>query len=110
MKQTNLFDDPPQFGTEPRKLVRTHAPKTSVDAACKIDTTKGERRVYDTIVAAGQSGCISDDVLAAHPDCSYSTITARYKSLEDKNLIYYQGDTRNGRSGREQRIMRAVKL
>ena len=99
--------EPPAFGTEPRKLVRRFAPKTSVDAACKIDTTAGERRVYETIASFGVKGCISDEVLEKNPECAYSTITARYKSLEEKKLIYYAGDTRTGRSGRDQRVMRA---
>lgn len=103
----DMFPEPPQFGTEPRKLVRRYDPGTSVNAACKIDTTKGERRVYETILSFGPSGCISDEVLQKHPECAYSTITARYKGLEDKCLIYYLGDERTGNSKRPQRVMRA---
>lgn len=93
------------FGTEIHKLVRRDDPETSHAAAQKVDTTKLEKIVYEAIKGF-PDGCISDDVLRLFPMYPYSSITARYKSLYEKDLIEFQG-TRVGRSGRQQRVMLA---
>lgn len=100
---------PEDFGTDPNKLHRREGPDTSVAAAHSIDTTIGEKRVYNAIAAYGPAGCISDDIRAQFPDLPYSTITARYKALKDKGLIYDTGERRPGKSGRKQAVL-AVKL
>ena len=94
------------FGTEPFKLVRKEDPITSHEAAQAVDTTKLERIVYEAIQSF-PNGCISDEVLEALPDHRYSSITPRYKALLRKGFIEITG-TKEGRSGRNQRVMKAI--
>lgn len=98
-----FFSSTPLF-----KLFRKNDPQTSFLAAEKVDTSKLQQLVYEAISAHGEHGCISDEVLMKFPTMPYSSITARYKALIDKKLIEVIG-TRTGRSGRLQRVMRAVK-
>tara|TARA_Y100001973_G_C5140900_1_gene302866 strand:+ start:621 stop:920 length:300 start_codon:yes stop_codon:yes gene_type:complete len=95
------------FGTETFKLVRRESPPTSYEAADSIDTTKLEKMVYETIKAFGSTGCISDEVQSRLPHLAYSSVTARFKALIDKNLVMVSGK-RKGRSGRSQRVMVAT--
>jgi hypothetical protein len=101
MKMANFED----FGTSPHKLVRRDSPITSFEAAVKVDTTKLERLVYEAIGSFGSNGCISDQVLDMFPTMPYSSVTARYKALYDKGFIEIIG-TRQGKSGRNQRVMK----
>lgn len=96
------------FGTPAFKLVRRDDPSTSFEAAVKVDTTKLENLVYAAIKEYGQGGCISDQILSQFSHLPYSSVTARYRALLDKGLIEDTGQRRAGRSGRPQRIMRAV--
>jgi hypothetical protein len=95
-----------KFGTPVHQLVRRDDPATSYEAAEKIDTQKMEQIVLEAIKGF-PDGCIADDVLDALPQYSYSTVTARFSTLLRKDHIVIIG-TRPGRSGRQQRIMRAV--
>jgi hypothetical protein len=94
------------FGTEAFKLVRKEDPTTSHQAAQAVDTTKLERIVYEAIQSFPE-GCISDQVLEALPDYRYSSITPRYKALLQKGFIEITG-TKEGRSGKKQRVMKAI--
>lgn len=107
----DLFDyDPrPQYGTEAHKLARAADPDTSQAAAQSIDTTALERMVHDAIARHGAAGCIADDMLDRFPGHAYSSITARFSALERKGLISCGPDKRKGRSGRGQRVMRAIR-
>ena len=105
-----IFDDMKQsierfFGSPAFKLVRKEDPTTSHQAAQAVDTTKLERIVYEAIQSF-PNGCISDEVLEALPEYRYSSITPRYKALLQKGFIEITG-TKEGRSGRNQRVMRA---
>ena len=95
-----------KFGTPVHQLVRKDDPVTSYEAAEKIDTQKMEQIVLETIKTF-PNGCIADEVLDALPQYSYSTVTARFSTLLRKDHIEIIG-TRPGRSGRQQRIMRAL--
>lgn len=64
--------------------------------------------VYEAIRKFGPEGCISDEVLAMYPGYPYSSITARFRALLDKGFIEDTGLRRPGRSGRNQRVLRAV--
>jgi hypothetical protein len=64
--------------------------------------------VYETIKKFGDQGCISDQVLAMHPEMPYSSITARYRALLDKGFIVDTGERRKGQSGRAQRVLKAL--
>ena len=93
------------FGTEPFKLVRKEDPTTSHQAAQAVDTTKLESLVYEAI-KSHPDGCISDEILAMYPNYPYSSITARYRALLDKDLIEVTG-VKRGKFGKNQRVMKA---
>ena len=93
------------FGTAPFKLARKDDPQTSKDAAQTVDSAKLEQIVYEAIKGF-PDGCISDQVVEALPEHRYSSITARYKALLDKGFIEITG-TREARSGKKQRVMKA---
>ena len=100
------FDDS-AWGTMWKKLVRKNDPITSIEAAEVIDTTRLERVVYD-VVASYPNGCIQDQVLASLPDLAYSSVTSRFSALLRKGLIEDTGETRRGRSGRNQRVLKVT--
>jgi hypothetical protein len=95
------------FGIDWRKLYRRTDPHTSMEAAKNVNTTKLERIVYD-VVCLHPNGCIQDQVLAALPGKPYSSVTARFSSLIRKGLIEPTGETRTGKSGRQQRVLRST--
>jgi hypothetical protein len=97
----------PQFGTPAHMLRRNEDPETSHDSADQVDTTHLEKMVYHAISGFPQTtGAIQDDILQLFPGKPYSSVTARFKGLTQKHLIYYYGDKRKGRSNRQQRIIR----
>jgi hypothetical protein len=93
------------FGTEPFKLVRKEDPTTSHQAAQAVDSTRLEQMVYEAIKSHPE-GCISDEILEMYPNYPYSSITARYRALLDKDLIEVTG-VKRGKFGRNQRVMKA---
>ena len=93
------------FGTPAFKLARREDPTTSHQAAQAVDTTKLEKVVYEAIKSF-PDGCISDQILDMYPNYPYSSITARYKALLDKDMIEVSG-VKRGKFGRNQRIMKA---
>jgi hypothetical protein len=93
------------FGSPAFKLVRKEDPTTSHQAAQAVDTTKLESLVYEAIKSHPE-GCISDEILEMYPNYPYSSITARYRALLDKDLIEVTG-VKRGRFGRNQRVMKA---
>jgi DNA-binding MarR family transcriptional regulator len=95
------------YGTDPRKLARTVDPVTSHEAAHAADTTRLEAMVHREIARRGQ--CIAADLVAHFSGLSYSSVTARFKSLEDKGLISCGPDKQRGPSGRNQRVMRSLR-
>lgn len=97
------------FGTNPKKLVRAKDPDTSHESAEKVDSVRLEEMVFEVIKTFKQEGCTSDQVLGLFPQLPYSSVTARYRALLDKGLIEDTGERRPGRSGRRQRVMRAIK-
>ena len=92
-------------------LARTHDPKTSWEAAEKVNTNRLEGIVLRAIKECGKEGAIHDDVYARLELEKYpnkireSSITPRYKQLENKGLIYRDGTTRKGSMGRSQLVM-----
>ena len=93
------------FDTPAFKLARSHDPSTSHDAADKLNVNKMEQIVLAAITSFGNAGCISDDVLRILSWHRYSTVTARYKQLKEKGLIFVDTRKRKGESGRQQLIM-----
>jgi SOS-response transcriptional repressor LexA len=95
--------------TDPKTLARTNDPQTSKDAASNVKASQLEQAVLDFIESQGNYGAtIAECVKHFNPESS-SSITSRPSGLERKNLIFYRGDTRKGNSGRQQRIIRAIR-
>ncbi len=94
---------------------RTHDPKTSWEAAEKVNTNRLEKIVLDCIISYGEHGATHDDVWETLPQISNKSgisayiregsITPRYATLEKKGLIYRDGTTRKGKMGRSQLVM-----
>tara|TARA_R110000737_G_scaffold340958_2_gene364312 strand:+ start:537 stop:878 length:342 start_codon:yes stop_codon:yes gene_type:complete len=101
-----------------KHLYRKDAVDTSVQAALDLNTDhvvlwskdiRLTRLEYVVLVCIRKLGpCISDEVREQFPNWSYSTVTARYRSLLDKGLIKDTGKRRKGNSGRKQRVMEAT--
>ena len=98
---------PNPFNAIWHKLVRRNAPETSIDAAKSIDLNKMEKTVLEAIKGF-PDGCISEQVQDVLPEMAYSSVTSRFSGLFRKGYIMYTGETKRGRSGRSQRIMKAV--
>lgn len=105
--QPSLFDSPP---TPPRTLVRTQDPDTSHIAAHTVDASRLEAMVLYDIEAAGEAGLTQDELIALHPEFSYSSITARPAALKRKGLIFDSGERRKGRSGRPCAVLKVAKF
>lgn len=102
---SDLFNPNNMGDTPAYKLARRDDPSTSHGAAETIDATAMERVVLDAIRRFGSTGCISDDVCEALPNHRYSTVTARYKQLKEKNFVTVDGTKRKAESGRQQMVM-----
>ena len=96
------------FGTEPKMMVRTTDPDTSMDSAEKVDSTKLEQMVYETI-AKYPNGCTSDEVMSHFPNHGVQTISPRFAPLIRKGFIEDTGERRKSAAGRSQRVMRVIK-
>ena len=105
MDMKNAFEK--IFGTPAFKLARKDSPETSKEAAQAVDSASLEQIVYEAIKSF-PDGCISDEVLEALPEHRYSSITPRYRALLNKGYIEIIG-TRDGISGKKQRIMKVKK-
>ncbi len=101
-------------------LARTHDPKTSWEAAEKVDTNKLESLILRVLSQLGENGGTNDEIInyldatkvwrrytAVMP--KESSITPRYKQLINKGLVYRDGTTRKGSMGRSQIVNFIVK-
>ncbi|QDP62487.1 MAG: hypothetical protein Unbinned5079contig1000_14 [Prokaryotic dsDNA virus sp.] len=93
------------FETPAYKLYRQTDPQTSREAAQSLEVSAMERAVAEAIKSFRAAGCISDQVLDALPQHRYSTVTARYKQLKEKGIIFVDDRKAKGSSGRGQLIM-----
>ena len=93
------------FDTPAYKLYRQTDPQTSREAAQSLEVSAMERTVAEAIKGFRAAGCISDQVLDALPQHRYSTVTARYKQLKEKGIIFVDDRKAKGVSGRGQLIM-----
>lgn len=94
-----------KFGTFWQTLVRKNDPITSIEAAATVDSASMEQRVYE-VIASFEDGCIQDEVLAQLSNYPYSSVTARFRGLLNKGYIIDTGETRLGKSGRSQRVLK----
>lgn len=91
--------------------MRTATPATSMAAYKALKANPLREEILGFIEAAGVDGAISDDVfayLATFSGKNDSSVTTRYSELERAGLIYRAGDTRPGKSGRQQMVMRHI--
>ena len=95
------------FGTEPKKLVRTSDPDTSHAAALAVDTAHMEQIVYE-VICKYPDGCIADDVERQLSDFRSHSITPRFAPLIRKGYIFDTGERRMASSGRSQRVVKAL--
>lgn len=86
---------------------RNTDPETSHEAAESLDTTELERIVYE-VIKMFPNGCIGDDVVRMLPGFGIQTISPRYAPLLRKGWIVDTGEKRKARSGRSQRVMKAI--
>ena len=95
------------FGTPKYKLHKKDAPDTSIEAAGTLNTKKLEEAVYDAIAKFGTNGCIQDDILGLPQfrNTPYSSVTARFRALLDKEFVFDSGERRIGKSGKKQRVL-----
>ena len=89
---------------------RTHDPKTSWEAAEKVDTNRLEKIVLKAIQAHGEGGATHDEIfqylgMRFKDAFREGSITPRYATLERKGFITRDGTTRKGRAGRSQLVM-----
>ena len=106
---------------------RTHDPKTSWEAAEKVNTNRLESFVLSIVKEHGKDGCTHDELMdhywkmsadfaSQHPEWepsdmhSVGSITPRYATLERKGLIIRDGTTRKGKKGRSQIVMYYAKM
>lgn len=94
-----------ELGTDPFLLARTDDPDTSHAAAASINTTDLETLVLNAIDAAGPRGMTQDELLAAFPGLSYSSVTARPAALKRKGFVVATDGKRKGSSGRAQTVL-----
>lgn len=93
------------FDTPAYKLYRKGDPETSREAAESLGVSEMEAVVANIIREFGATGAISDQVVDALPHLRYSTITARYKQLKEKGIIFIDDRKLKASSGRQQHIM-----
>ena len=96
------------FGSEPKMMVRTTDPDTSMDAAEKVDSTKLEQQVYE-VIAKYPDGCIAEEVMSHFPNHGIQTISPRYAPLIRKGFIEDTGERRKASTGHSQRVMKVIK-
>ena len=96
------------FGSQPKTMVRTTDPDTSMVAAEKVDSTKLEQMVYE-VIAKYPNGCISDEIQTHFPNHGVQTISPRYAPLIRKGFIEDTGERRVGLSGRSQLVLKVIK-
>jgi len=96
------------FGSEPKTMVRTTDPDTSMNAAEKVDSTKLEQQVYE-VIAKYPDGCISEQVMTHFPNHGVQTISPRFAPLIRKGFIEDTGERRKSSLGHSQRVMKVIK-
>lgn len=95
------------FSVSVHRVIRKGAADTSVEAALSTDLRANQELVYFAIQSFGEKGCISDDVLAYLHPRPYGSITSQYGFLIEKGYVELTGERRPGKSGKNQRVMRA---
>jgi DNA-binding HxlR family transcriptional regulator len=88
---------------------RRNDPETSKQAAFSLDPTETETIVLE-VIKLFPEGCIFDDIVRELPTIREGSISPRLKPLRKKGFIEETGELRKSRSGRNQRVLRCVKI
>jgi hypothetical protein len=104
------MDDAVYLSEEVINLYTKDALDTSIEAAQSIDITRLEKMILEDIELSGVWGMTQDDLLRMHSGYSYSSVTARPAALKRKGLVFDSGERRQGRSGRNQAVLKAAKF
>ena len=75
------------FGTEPRKIIRRHAPVTSIEAGKSVDTTGMERTIFELIQKQDQERGLTAKEAARILNKELNQISGRFTGLKIKALI-----------------------
>jgi hypothetical protein len=88
---------------------RQSDPSTSHEAAASFDPTDLEQVVLGAVLLH-TDGATQDDVLSVlePKGYKYGTITPRFRSLLNKGMLVATGEKRKAKSGRSQRVLKAV--
>ena len=86
------------FGTEPRKIIRRHAPVTSIEAGKAVDTTGMERTIFELIQKQDQDRGLTAKEAARILNKELNQISGRFTGLKIKALIELVPDVKRERS------------
>lgn len=81
---------------------------TSLIAYHSLPVKEVMQRVFEAIELAGEHGLTCDEI-SELTGIEYRTVTPRIIQLEKKCMVYRAGDTRSGKSGRGQLVVRVEK-
>lgn len=84
----------PDFGTDPRHIIRKGAPDTSIVAGYTVDTKTDERKAYYFYKKVGAKGLTSKE-LAKKMQKPLNAVSGRITALRDKGLIRDSGYRRD---------------
>ncbi len=84
----------PDFGTDPRHIIRRGAPDTSIVAGHTVNTKTDERRAYSFYRRAGAKGLTSKE-LAKKMQKPLNAISGRITGLTQKQLVKDSGYRRD---------------
>ena len=84
----------PDFGTDPRRIIRKGAPDTSIVAGHTVDTKTDERKAYGLYKRAGAAGLTSKE-LARKMQKPLNAVSGRITALSQKGLLKDSGVRRD---------------
>lgn len=88
---------------------RNTDPTTAKQAARTVRVTHLESIVLNA-VKLFPMGAIMDDIIEALPNHEVRSITPRFRPLINKELLVLTGESRKGKAGRQQQVMKASEL
>lgn len=89
-----------------KAFARRNDPQTSKEAAKAVPVQRLENMVYEAI--KGSNGLTADELQQILPGVALNSITPRIAPLIKKGYIEDSGERRKARSGRFQRVLKAV--
>ena len=86
------------FGTEPHKIIRRHAPVTSIEAGKSVDTTQMERTIFELIRKQPKERGLTSKEAARILNKELNQISGRFTGLKMKALIELVPETKRENS------------